>query len=204
VRYSRCFLNDPGPRRQPELVCCRAARIVAKIGFRPAMEFDTGRIIARRARPHEGAGLLQVAMDLESQHRDFDQQQENDSHLQPLAAQVPAIVGDAVVGAFVQILESFETVRRRLEPRIYFRLVYQPHHHLARVTTLVPEIARPNRPILTLRLDSSGLARLMAYNSRRGERSKIIAPGTHPRKRGNRAIDAVRFAYLRSRRYWCR
>ncbi len=75
-----------------------------------------------------------MMMDLESQHRDFDHQQENDSHFQPLAAQVPSIVGNAVVGAFVQILERFETVRRRLEPRIDFRLVYQPRHHLARVT----------------------------------------------------------------------
>src|SRR5271156_409552 len=65
-------------------------------------------------------------MDLESEHRDLEHQQKNDSCFEPLAAQVPPIIGDPIVRALVQILECFETVRRHLQPRIDLRLCLKP------------------------------------------------------------------------------
>ena len=61
----------------------------------------------------------------------FDQQQPNDRDLQPITLDMPTIVGEAVIGAIVKVLERLEPVRHGLQPVLHFCLIEQACHQVA-------------------------------------------------------------------------
>src|SRR5262249_61911022 len=100
-----------------------------------------------RARPsairesgrESAADLFQGSqVDFDPHQNDFEGQEKNDPDLQPVPADVPAVVGDAIASTLVQVLANLQAVSERLQPSRAVRLPQKARQQ--------PPRAAPQRP----------------------------------------------------------